>query len=181
MSHWKIIEEKETEFYFLTATIVDWTAIFLSHKYFEILIQSLKHCQEKKELRVAGYVIMPNHIHLIAAGSLTHRLSDTMRDFKRFTAGKIIETLQEDHRTSTLMIFQQAALLEERGNEHKVWIDGNHPILVEDGFMFQEKLKYLHDNPVRKGYVDQPEHWVYSSARNYVHNDNTVFHVECLH
>jgi putative transposase len=180
MSHWKIIKEKETEFYFLTTTIVEWTPVFLSHKYFEIIIESLKHCQEKKELRIAGYVIMPNHLHMIAAGSASHPLTETLRDFKHYTAAQLIKTLQEENQTRTLAIFQHVAEIDERGNSHKVWIEGNHPILVEDEHMFREKLNYLHDNPVRKGFVEQPEYWLYSSARNYILDDHSVLKIECL-
>ncbi len=180
MSHWKIIEEHETSFYFLTATIVDWTPIFLSEKYFDIIIQSLKYCKKEKELRLVGYVIMPNHIHLIAAGTQLHPLSDIMRDFKQFTSRKIIEELKNDTRVNELSIFQSAANLDNRGNTHKVWIEGNHPVLVEEGFMFKEKLLYIHNNPVRKGFVQLPEHWMYSSARNYILNDHSILHIECL-
>ncbi|MBI1804735.1 MAG: transposase [Ignavibacteria bacterium] len=180
MSHWKIIKEKETELYFLTATIVEWTPIFLSHKYFGVIIESLKHCQDKKELRIAGFVIMPNHLHMIAAGSTSHPLSETLRDFKHYTAVQIIKTLQEANQTRMLNIFQQAAAMDERSNIHKLWNEGNHPILVEDEYMFREKLNYLHDNPVRKGFVEQPEHWLYSSARNYILDDHSVLKIECL-
>ena len=167
MSHWKIMKEKETELYFLTATIIEWTPIFTSPKYSDIIIQSLKYCQRAKELRIAGYVIMPNHIHMIVAGTLVHPLSDTMRDFKQFTARKIISKLKDDRRINELMIFQKAAMGNERGNTHKVWIEGNHPILVEEGFMFKEKLIYIHNNPVRAKIVQHPENYLYSSARNY--------------
>ena len=70
----------------------------------------LLHCQENKNLRIAGYVLMPNHLHLICAGSRTHPLSDTMRDFKQYTAKKIIEELTLDRRSKEIKIFQMAAL-----------------------------------------------------------------------
>ncbi len=174
------MKEKETEFYFLTATIVEWTPIFLSQKYFEIITESLKFCQTKKELRIAGYVIMPNHLHLIVADTSSFPLSDTMRDFKHYTARKIVESLKDENRTTFITVLQQAALSDGHGSQHKAWLEGNHPVLVEDGFMFLEKLKYLHNNPVRKGFVDEPEHWVYSSARNYVQRDHTVLRVEII-
>lgn len=181
MSHWKIISGKETELYFLTATIVDWTHVFTSKKLFEVVIDSLRFCQEKKGLTIAGYVIMTNHLHTICAGSREHRLSDTMRDFKQFTAKRIIEEFRKSEQQKILELFRHAAALEGRGNEHKVWIEGNHPILVETELMFREKLEYIHDNPVRKGYVEKPEHWLYSSARNYMLADHSILRAECLH
>ena len=40
--------------------------------------------------------------------------------------------------------------------------------------MLLEKLEYIHDNPVKRGYVDKPEHWRYSSARNYLGGDALI-------
>lgn len=180
MTHWKIIAGKENEYYYLTITIINWLAVFISQKYFEIITSSLKYCQDKKELRIAGFVIMTNHLHLICAGTLNHPLSDTIRDFKQFTAKKIIEALRDEKRNEILSNFREAANEDSRGNEHKIMIEGNHPILVEDEYMFRNKLSYMHDNPVRKGFVSQAEHWLYSSARNYYFNDHTILKIKCI-
>ncbi len=53
-------------------------------------------------------------------------------------------------------------------------------MLIEDGDFFDQKLNYIHDNPVRKGYVENPEHWKFSSARNYLLNDHSMIKVEIL-
>ena len=79
-----------------------------------------------------------------------------------------------------LRIFRRAALEEGKGNDHKFWVEGLHPILVAEEYMFREKLNYIHNNPVRKGYVDSPEHWLYSSARNYNLGDQSILEVKCL-
>lgn len=50
---------------------------------------------------------------------------------------------------------------------YKVWQDGFHPIGLQSEYFYQQKLNYIHENPVRKKYVRKPEHWFYSSARNY--------------
>ncbi|MFQ5677416.1 MAG: hypothetical protein ACE5G1_16125 [bacterium] len=42
------------------------------------------------------------------------------------------------------------------------------------------KLKYMHDNPIRKGFVEKPEDWLFSSARNYVVEDHSIVKVELL-
>ena len=79
-----------------------------------------------------------------------------------------------------LSFFREAAESDGRGNEYKVWQDGYHPIVLETEKFFCQKLDYMHKNPVRKGYVEWPEHWLYSSARNYVIGDHSVMRVECL-
>jgi len=50
---------------------------------------------------------------------------------------------------------------------YQVWEEGNHPQLIQNNEMLIQKLDYIHQNPVKRGYVDKPEHWRYSSARNY--------------
>jgi hypothetical protein len=69
---------------------------------------------------------------------------------------------------------------EGRGNKYKVWQEGFHPIGIDTAKFFQEKLEYLHNNPVRKGFVEEPEQWRYSSARNYLLDDHSIITVECL-
>ena len=69
---------------------------------------------------------------------------------------------------------------EGRGNKYKVWQEGFHPIGIDTAKFFQEKLEYLHNNPVRKGFVEEPEQWRYSSARNYLLDDHSIITVEYL-
>jgi hypothetical protein len=52
--------------------------------------------------------------------------------------------------------------------EHQVWQEGSHPEQIEGEAMMLQKLEYIHNDPVARGYVDEPIHWRYSSARNYV-------------
>lgn len=103
-----------------------------------------------------------------------------MRDFNTHTSREITTLLREDRKISILELFGQAAALDGRGNDYKVWQEGFHPIALETEDFVVQKLDYLHDNPVRKGYVEEPEHWKYSSARNYILNDHSVIQVKCV-
>jgi len=67
--------------YFLTLTVVDWVDVFTRPIYKHILIDSLRHCQQHKGLEISAWVIMTNHLHLIAAAK-ANDLSDILRDFK---------------------------------------------------------------------------------------------------
>jgi putative transposase len=178
MSRWKITPD--VNLYFITTTIVEWQSVFVTIPLFETIIESLKFCHTNKGLRLHGYVIMPNHVHYIMSTNPLERLSDIMRDFNRFTSQRITEVLKEMHRNELLEIFFQAAKDEGRGNRYKVWQEGFHPIAIDTGDFFQQKLDYLHENPVRKGFVEKPEQWRYSSARNYFLDDHSVITVECL-
>ena len=55
----------------------------------------------------------------------------------------------------------------KRDREYQFWQEGSHAEMVFSEAVMREKLDYIHQNPVKRGYVDVPEHWRYSSARDY--------------
>jgi REP element-mobilizing transposase RayT len=177
MSPWRIIEG--VEHYFVTSTIVGWQYVFTSIPYFEIIIESLRYCVEEKHLRVHAFVIMPNHAHYILSAAMGS-LSDIMRDFNTHTSRAITSELEREERTALLRVFRNAATVDGRGNNYKVWQEGFHPVALDSDYLIQQRLNYLHQNPVKKGFVEEPEYWKYSSARNYRINDQSLFKVECL-
>ena len=178
MSQWKV--QSDVSLYFVTTTIVGWQFVFTSFPYFEVIVESLKHCIAQKGLHLHAYVIMPNHAHYILSSEKPKSLSNIMRDFNTHTSRQITALLHEDRKASMLRVFRRAAKLDGRGNDYKVWQEGFHPITLETEDFMVQKLDYLHENPVRKGYVEDPEHWKYSSARNYSLNDHSLIQVECL-
>jgi REP element-mobilizing transposase RayT len=123
---------------------------------------------------------LPNHAYYIVSTDPPEKLSDIMRDYNRFTSQRITNVLDEMHRIELLETFREAAVDEGRGNRFKVRQEGFHPIAIDTGDFFQQKLDYLHENPVRKGFVKKPEYWLYSSARCYLFDDHSVIQVQCL-
>ena len=116
-------------------------------------------------MRLFGYVILENHLHFIAAAE---RLSDEVGDFKSFTARKIIDHLQERRERTLLrqLVAEKDPLRVDR--PYQLWQEGSHPEQITSDEMMVQKLEYIHNNPVKRGYVDDPAHWRYSSARNYL-------------
>jgi putative transposase len=178
MSRWKIISD--VSLYFITSSIVEWQDVFVSISLFDTVMNSLKYCQTKKGMHLHGYVLMPNHAHYIVSADQPENLSDIMRDLNRFMSHHITNNLEEHQQRNFLEVFRHAAKNDGRGNRYKVWQEGFHPIALETADRFYQKLHYIHENPVRKGFVDQPEQWRYSSARNYLLNDHSIIEVECL-
>jgi len=163
--------------YFITSTIVEWLPIFTSKPYFDIMIDSLTFCRNEKKLQLFGYVIMDNHFHLIITGP---NLTRTITDLKKFTAKKVIEQLQVDRKE---WLLNQLAYFKKRHKTksyYQVWQEGHHPKLIESGDMLIQKLEYIHNNPVKRGLVVQPEHWLYSSARNYLLEDSSIIQLDLL-
>jgi len=140
--------------YFLTFTVERWYYLFDRFNRWQILADSLRYCQEHKGLELNGYVFMLNHLHLIVTSP---DVAGLVRDFKRFTS-KQLKTNIELHEPRVLSLF-----VDNKG-VYRFWQNANAPKKIENPSFYLQKLKYIHENPVRKGYVAQPEHWLWSSA-----------------
>jgi len=162
--------------YYLTFQIVQWADLFTRQVYRDIVIDSLKYCQQNKGLEIYAYVIMSNHVHLLAR-SKNDNLSDIIRDFKRHTSKKIIETIEqlnESRREWLLMIFRYAARGHSRNNEYQVWTHESHAEEIYSNAFIEQKIEYIHNNPVRSRIVSKPEDYIFSSARNYAEIENIL-------
>ncbi|MCC8359857.1 REP-associated tyrosine transposase [Salinimicrobium sediminilitoris] len=165
--------------HFLTATVVDWVDIFSRQIYRDCILDSLTYCVQNKGMVVYGYVIMTNHIHLIIK-SEKGELSNLLRDFKKFTATKILEHLQncgESRREWILERLALTTLTHSRNKNYQVWKYGNHPEEIYSSKFLWSKLDYIHLNPVRAGFVSRASHYTYSSASNYVNGKGIFEHV----
>jgi putative transposase len=177
MKRYKVYKETYNV-YFSTSTIVEWLPVFTSDIYFNAIIDSLKYCQANKGLNLIAYVIMPEHIHLVTSNLEEINLSDIMRDFKRFTSKEISHQLKIDNKHLLLEAMEGFAHKGKGNTEYKVWQDGFHPESIYSEMFLQQKIDYIHLNPVRRGLVSKPENWLYSSARNYISSDETIITVD---
>ena len=155
--------------HYVTFQVVRWIDLFTRKAYRDIVIDSLKYCQSNKGLEVYAFVIMSNHIHLLIRSDIG-KLSDTIREFKSFTAKQIllaIDTEMESRREWMLNLFEFAAKQHKRNEKYQIWTHENHAELIySDKFIFQ-KISYIHDNPLRAGIVENSEDYLYSSARDF--------------
>ena len=90
-----------------------------------------------------------------------------MQSFKGFTAQEIITTLKRAGAKTLLDQLSFFKLPHKRRSAYQVWQEGSHPQQIRTEETIWQKLEYIHMNPVKRGYVDDPLHWRYSSARNY--------------
>jgi REP element-mobilizing transposase RayT len=110
---------------------------------------------------------MLNHLHLIISANDPKSIPDIIRDFKRYTSSEISSLLKTNNQMNALKIFKEATIGSKNNQEYKIWQSGYHPIGIQSERFFKQKLNYIHQNPVRKGYVVKPEHWKFSSAKDY--------------
>jgi putative transposase len=160
----------EGHIYFLTLTVVDWVDVFTRPVYRHILIDSLKHCQNEKGLEIYAWCLMSNHLHLIASAKEGFNLSDILRDFKKYTSKHIVVAIgkeNESRREWMLNRFEYAGINDKKIKNYKFWQDGNEAKEIHTNHFLGQKLTYIHMNPVESELVDEPEYYVYSSARDY--------------
>jgi putative transposase len=151
-------------------TVVDWIDVFTRKEHRLIIIDALRYCQNNKGLVIYGWCLMSNHLHMLAGVKEEVRLSDVLRDFKKFTSKKIVGAIHgetESRRDWMLYRFQYAGKFRANIKDYKFWQDGNHAEECYSHDFVIQKLNYIHQNPVRAMIVAAPEHYLFSSAPNY--------------
>ncbi len=163
--------------HFLTFTVVEWLDVFTRKLYAEIIMDSLNYCQKEKGLLIHCYCIMSNHMHTILS-STQGNLSAIIRDFKSFTSKQIIKSIlsnqAESRKDWMIPVFRKAAELNQRNKENQFWIQDNRPMECYSPKFTVQKMNYIHQNPVRAGIVRAPEDYIYSSAWNYKHHQQSA-------
>ena len=156
--------------HFLTLQVIDWVDVFTRRIYRDIVLDSLTYCRQNKGLELYGYVIMSNHVHIMVRAK-QENLPDVVRDLKKFTATRIIKEITssevESRKDWMLKRFEFAAQRHVRNSNHQFWTHENHPVEITSNKFIDQKLDYIHMNPVVAGWVDEPQEYLYSSARNY--------------
>ena len=150
--------------HFMTCTALHWIPIFTRQETAGIVLDSLRYLQ-REGLILFAYVILENHFHIIAQSS---QLSRDIARLKSYTAKQLIAYFIKNQVSAILeqLAFYKKAHKGER--TYQVWQEGVHPEWIQNEIMMRRKVEYIHNNPVERGYVDKPEHWRYSSARNYL-------------
>lgn len=160
----------QSQAYFVSFAVVHWIDLFTRKNYCDILVESLKYCQQEKGLQLYAWCIMPSHVHLII-GTKKEPMQNILRDFKSFTSRKLRKEIQscsyESRKEWLVWMMRQSGLKNGNNKDWQLWQQDSHPIELSSNTIVDQKFEYLHNNPVAAGYVSSPEHWMYSSARNY--------------
>jgi len=160
--------------YFISFATVHWIDVFIREKYMVILIDSIEYCQNHKGLQLFAYCIMPSHVHILFRSTKSDP-SGFVRDFKRYTAKRLIEAIsendQESRREWILSMLKQAGKKKTNVSKMQFWQHHNKPIELWTNSVIDQKLDYIHQNPVVAGFVTEPEDWKYSSSRNFAGYD----------
>ena len=157
--------------HFMTCTILHWLPIFTNKDSVQIIIDSLTHLQKSDNLVIFSYVILENHLHLVAQSD---DIAKTMQKFKSYTAYELLKLLQNNNAQTLLkqLCFHKKAHRTE--STYQVWEEGFHPKLIQSDSMMKAKIEYIHHNPVKRGYIEEAVHWRYSSAKDYAGIDGIL-------
>ena len=149
--------------HFVTFTVRRWVDVFTRAEYCDLFVDSLKYCQENKGLEIFAWVIMSNHTHLILRAK-QENLSDVIRDLKKFTSKKIFKAISENPKESRKQWLKMLLSFED-----KIWFweEGYHGEEIFTDRFLEQKVNYIHKNPVRALIVEKEEEYLYSSAADF--------------
>ena len=150
--------------HFLTATINNWPPVFTRPETMDIVLESWRFLQADSGFGLFGYVILENHVHLVAR---SQDLGKDIKRFKSYTAKAILAYLRDCKADRLLRLLEICKRKHKKESIYQIWEEGSHPQIIENESVLIQKLDYIHQNPVMRGYVDLAEHWRYSSARDY--------------
>ncbi len=157
--------------YFISFAVVEWLDIFTRNEYKDIIIDSLHYCQKEKGMEVFAWCIMTNHIHLIFRSVGAQRPELLIGDIKRYTSKAIVKAIinnpKESRKGFLLEQFLKAGSKSSNVNKYQFWRHDNKPIELWSKKVIDEKISYIHNNPVEEGFVFKPEDYIYSSAIDY--------------
>jgi len=158
--------------YFITFSVVKWVDVFTRDRYREIMLDSFRYCQKEKGLVIHAYVIMTNHLHMIISRKGKNLLESIMRDMKKFTSDNIINAIKnnpvESRKKWMIEKFKEEGHKNSNNKIYQFWQQDNHPIELTSNEMMDQKLDYIHNNPVKQGFVKKAEDYPWSSMSDYL-------------
>jgi putative transposase len=155
--------------YFWTDTIKDWKHLLKQDKYKQLIIECLQDLTQKKLIKVYGFVIMPNHIHIIWELLSMNGKEMPHASFNKQTAHLITKDLKTNH-PAVLSYFE----VQDKERSYRIWQRDPLAILMDSKSKLIQKLNYIHNNPLNERWnlAESPEMYIWSSASFYQNGAN---------
>jgi REP element-mobilizing transposase RayT len=168
--------------YFISFAVVGWLDVFTRNEYKDLFLERVRFCQKEKGLEIQAWCIMTSHIHLVFRSIKGQKPELLMGDLKRFTSKVIVKAIEENPRESRKQFlvdfFRKEAAKSPNVKHDQFWRHDNKPLELWSNSVIQQKIDYVHQNPVEAGLVDHAEEYVYSSARDYADEKGLLDDVE---
>lgn len=153
--------------YFVSFAVVYWIDVFTREEYFAILTESLRYCRQNKGMEIYAWCIMPSHVHFIFRAK-DNNPSVLLKELKTYTSKKLQKAIEEHNQESRkewiLWLMERAGQKNSNVKHRQFWQQHNKPIELWSAAVIDQKIDYIHNNPVEAGFVSEPEQWKYSSA-----------------
>jgi REP-associated tyrosine transposase len=167
--------------HFLTASVYRRVRVFDSDRFKLKFIQTLCDLRMELGFKIVGYVLMPEHCHLLIWLSDLANPSEIMQKLSERTANFIQRNLRRNltHPWCRKMLsrFELPPTVHHHAH-YRVWQRGGYDLNVWSEKKRLEKLTYMHNNPVKRGLVSQPEDWPWSSWRFYYLADSSILSMD---
>jgi putative transposase len=151
--------------HYVTAVTYERVPVFSSERCCSLFIKALAETRLKDPFKLVGYVIMPDHFHLLA-NPLDMNIGRLVGRLKGRAASSILKLLRSENKTSSLAKLALRKPLAS-GQTHAVWLKDFSAIDIWSHKFIRQKLHYIHMNPVRAGLCDHPAKWRWSSYHAY--------------
>ncbi|MCT4638674.1 MAG: transposase [Bacteroidales bacterium] len=156
--------------YFVSFATIFWVDIFIREDYLWTIAESLQYSRKNKGMEIFAWVILPSHVHLIFRAKNSNP-GQLIKELKTYTSKKlqkmIAENPKESRRNWLLWLFRLSGKRNSNVKKGQFWQQNNHPIELWSNKVIDQKIDYIHYNPVKSGFVSEPHHWKYSSAANF--------------
>ena len=132
----------------------------------DLFLSILEQTRQRYGFVVVGYVVMPEHFHLLASEPEKGNPSIVMQVLKQRFARRLLSQLRCADRPGQLSLWDTEAIAAAH-----VWQRRSYDFNVWSEHKRIEKLRYMHRNPVARGLVREPEQWRWSSWRQYAYGE----------
>jgi putative transposase len=157
---------------FFTATCLNWQNLLEAEERKQIVLDSLTFLVTSKRIWLYGYVIMPNHIHILWCKQPEWLDKNVQQHFAKYTAQQLKFSLINNG--EDLSRYKST----QNDREYQFWERRPYKATMYNRIVLEQKLDYIHNNPVKASLCQLPEEYKYSSAGYYILNapNETITH-----
>ena len=152
---------------FVTTTVKKWTPVFADKRYGRLVVDLLREVLSRHQVSLAAYVLMPSHLHALMGFKEVTQLSRMMQTFKSLSTRILRPILSDDLRKS----------FEEEG-AFRLWKPRFDDLVIWSEKQFKIKIEYIHNNPVKAGFVEQTIEYSMSSAGDWILGEQGLISID---
>ncbi len=163
----RLFKSKEQNLvHYVTSVTYNRVRLFQDDQLCSLFVEALSETRTKDPFKLIGYVVMPDHFHLLA-NPIELNITRTVGKLKGRSAMKILKSLRAENKVDVLDRLELPRPLSS-GQTHAVWLQDFSSIDIWSHKFIRQKLYYIHMNPVRAGFCDHPAKWRWSSYHAYL-------------